>query len=125
MNFNKLYIFTTYNNLIEISKKQKLLGQNKMYLKIITWDGKTGHIDLLDTCKPQIMLSDVASVRYYDEDYGKENQKCIEVMYKDKTYEYFNLFNYAYLMNEDGKTINVYSPRNGNCIVEGVETIVV
>jgi hypothetical protein len=95
-----------------------------MYLKIITWDGKTGHIDLLDTCKPQIMLSDVASVRYYDEDYGKENQKCIEVMYKDKTYEYFNLFNYAYLMNDEGKTINVYSPRNGNCIVEGVETLV-
>lgn len=90
-----------------------------MYLKIITWDGKSGHKDLLDTCKPQIMLSDVASVEYMDDD----DKKKIEVKFKDNTYEYYILHNYAYLMNEEGKTINVYSPRNGNCYVDGVETI--
>ena len=97
-----------------------------MYLKIITWNGKSGHKDLMDTCKPQIMLSDVSSVRYYDDkdgQFGKENEKSIEVRFKDGTYDYYHLYNQAYLMNEEGKTINVYSPRNGNCFVDGVETI--
>jgi hypothetical protein len=85
-----------------------------MYLKIITWDGKSGHPHLLDTCKPQLMLSDVASVCYFD----KEDGKNLEVKFKDNTYEYYHLHNYAYLMNEDGKTINVYSPVNGNYIDE-------
>lgn len=92
-----------------------------MYLKIITWDGKSGHKDLLDTAKPQIMLSDVKTVEYMDDG----DKKKLEVIYKDGTYEYYILHNNAYLMNDEGKTINVYSPINANCYVDNKEALVV
>ena len=77
-----------------------------MYLNIVTWNGKGG--DLIESCQPRIILSDVYKVKYYDE----EDKKVIEVMFKDGKYSYYTLTNNAFLMNEEGKVISSFGTFN-------------